>query len=243
MRPLYDTIGIGYAQMRRPDPRIATRIHAGLGEARTVLNVGAGTGSYEPMDRTVIAVEPSSQMIAQRPPGAAPVVQAVAEELPFPDNSFDAAMSVLSVHHWTDRRRGLLEMRRVARGPVVLLTFDPESEYFWLVDYLPELVGLDQGQMPTLDEIDSWLGAVDTAPVPIPHDCTDGFLGAYWRRPGAYLDLGVRASISSFAKLGNIAPKLDLLARDVETGEWARRYAALLDLDECDCGYRLVVAA
>jgi len=241
-QPLYDTIGIDYARLRRPDPRIAALVHAALGEARTVLNVGAGAGSYEPPDREVTAVEPSSQMIAQRPPGSAPVVQASAERLPFPDNSFDAAMTVLSVHHWTDKRRGLAEMRRVARGPVVVLTFDPEGAYFWLADYLPALVELDQGPMPTMRQLADWLGPVGIAPVPIPHDCTDGFLCAYWRRPEAYLDPKVRAAISSFANLDDIAPALARLARDIETGDWARRNAALLDLDACDCGYRLVVA-
>jgi SAM-dependent methyltransferase len=243
MQPLYDTIGVDYAKLRRPDPRIAAQIHAALGNAETVLNVGAGAGSYEPPDRSVTGVEPSARMIAQRPPGSAPVVRAFAEDLPFPDNSFDAAMTVLSVHHWTDKRRGLHEMRRVARGPVVVLTFDPECTYFWLADYIPALVDLDQGPMPTLDDLAAWLGPVGIAPVPIPHDCTDGFLCAYWRRPEAYLDPKVRAAISSFAKLGDITPALERLARDIETGEWSRRYSALLEMDACDCGYLLAVAA
>jgi len=243
MQPLYDSIGIDYARLRRPDPRIAAQIHAALGNARTVLNVGAGAGSYEPSNRSVTAVEPSAQMISQRPSGAAPVLQASAEDLPFPDNFFDAAMTVLSVHHWTDKRRGLHEMRRVARGPVVVLTFDPEHAYFWLADYIPALRDLDQGPMPTLSELAAWLGPVEIAPVPIPHDCTDGFLCAYWRRPEAYLDPKVRAAISSFAKLTNIAAPLQRLARDIETGEWARRHSALLDMAFCDCGYRLVVTA
>jgi len=243
MPPLYDTIGIDYARLRRPDPRIAARIHAALGDAQTVLNVGAGAGSYEPADRAVTAVEPSARMIAQRPPGSAPAVQASAEELPFPDKSFDAAMTVLSVHHWANRRRGLAEMRRVARGPVVVLTFDPEVRYFWLADYIPALAALDQGTMPTLGELAAWLDPVTVSPVPVPHDCTDGFLCAYWRRPEAYLDAKVRAAISSFAKLGDVAPALDRLARDIKTGDWAGRHSDLLELDECDCGYRLVVAA
>jgi len=243
MPPLYDTIGIDYARLRRPDPRIAARIHAALGDAQSVLNVGAGAGSYEPEGRAVTAVEPSVRMIAQRPPGSAPVVQASAEDLPFEDNSFDAAMTVLSVHHWTDKKRGLAEMRRVARGPVVLFTFDPEVRYFWLADYFPGLPGLDQVTMPTMDQLAAWLGPVAVTPVPIPHDCTDGFLCAYWRRPAAYLDPKVRAAISSFARLGDIAPVLDRLAHDIETGEWTRRHAELLELEEYDCGYRLVVAA
>lgn len=243
MQPLYDSIGIDYARLRRPDPRIAAAIHAALGEAQTVLNVGAGAGSYEPPGRAVTAVEPSSRMIAQRPPGSTPVVQASAESLPFPDKSFDAAMTILSVHHWTDRRRGLAEMRRVARGPVVIFTFDPEASYFWLADYIPDLAALDQGTMPTLSELAQALGPIEVTPVPIPHDCSDGFLAAYWRRPRAYLDPKVRAAISSFARLGDISPALQRLARDIETGEWGRRQAGLLNLDAYDCGYRLVVAA
>jgi SAM-dependent methyltransferase len=237
----YDRIGVNYSELRKPDPRIGHRIGKALGSARTVLNVGAGAGSYEPVDRQVTAVEPSAEMIRQRRSSAACVVQGRAEELPFRDASFDASMAVLTVHHWSDQARGLNEMRRVTRGPVVILTYDPSFRGFWLADYIPELVDLDEAQMPRMDAYEESLGPVDVSPVPIPHDCMDGFLSAYWRRPAAYLDPRVRAAMSSFWKLGDVSAALRRLAEDLESGAWGRRYAALLDLDECDCGCRLVV--
>lgn len=238
---LYDTIGLDYAQLRKPDPRIEAVIHAALGEARTVLNVGAGAGSYEPSDRPVTALEPSSEMIAQRPAGSAEVVQGVAEDLPFGDNSFDAVMAVLTVHHWRDRAKGLAELRRVSRGPVVILTFDVARTDFWLADYIPELVSLDEDQMPDMSLYGEVLGPVDIHPVEIPGDCVDGFLCAYWKRPAAYLDERVRGGISSFWKIGDITPALTRLASDLESAAWEKRYGGLLALDSLDCGYRLVV--
>lgn len=240
MGDLYDTIGIDYARLRKPDPRIARRIEQALGPAASVLNVGAGAGSYEPPDRQVTAVEPSLEMIRQRPPSATRVLQGVAEDLPFEDHTFDASMAVLTVHHWADRARGLAEMRRVTRGPVVLLTFDPAFRESWLADYIPELIALDEAQMPPLARYEEWLGPVDITPVPIPYDCTDGFLAAYWRRPAAYLDPRVRAAISSFWAIGDVSPALAKLAEDLESGAWAQRYGHLLERDACDCGYRLV---
>lgn len=242
MTARYDTIGLDYARLRRPNRRIAAAIEAALGDAGTVLNVGAGTGSYEPAARQVTALEPSIEMIRQRPPGAAPVVQGQAEALPFADGSFDAAMAVLTVHHWADKGRGLCEMRRVARGPVAILTFDAAFRGFWLADYIPELVALDEAQMPAMDDYSRWLGPVEIAPVPIPHDCSDGFLAAYWRRPAAYLDSRVRAAMSSFWALGDVSDALARLERDLESGAWEARYGHLLGLDALDCGYRLVVA-
>lgn len=238
----YDRIGVNYARLRRPDPRIAACIHAALGDARSVLNVGAGSGSYEPADRDVTSVEPSAEMIRQRTAGAAPVLQATAEQLPFPDKSFDAAMAVLTVHHWTDQRRGMLEMRRVARGPIVILTYDPAFRDFWLLDYFPELATLDDAKMPKLADYQEWLGPVDVEPVPIPHDCTDGFLAAYWRRPHAYLDPHIRSGMSSFWKIGDVSGGLDLLKRDLQSGAWDDRYRAWLGKDAADCGYRLVIS-
>lgn len=240
-RAIYDRIGLDYAQLRRPDPRIEAVIHAALGEARTVLNVGAGAGSYEPTDRQVTALEPSREMIAQRPAGSAEVVQGVAEDLPFADKSFDAVMAVLTVHHWRDQAKGLAELRRVSRGPVVILTFDVTRTDFWLADYLPELVRLDEGQMPAMSLYGEVLGPVNIHPVEIPGDCVDGFLCAYWKRPAAYLDERVRGGISSFWKIGDITPALTRLATDLERGDWAERYGALLALASLDCGYRLVV--
>ena len=242
MQAKYDSIGIDYAKLRRPDRRVAGAIDAALRDAETVLNVGAGAGNYEPVGRVVTALEPSMAMIRQRPPSAATVVQGHAEKLPFADASFDATMAVLTVHHWTDQFRGLAELRRVSRGPVVILTYDPAFRGFWLADYLPELVTLDEAQMPPMAGYAAALGPVDIAPVPIPHDCTDGFLCAYWRRPTAYLDARVRAAMSSFHALGDVSAALTRLESDLESGAWEARYGALLELDALDCGYRLVVA-
>lgn len=243
MTAAYDTIGIDYARLRQTDPRIAARIEAALGPARTVLNVGAGTGSYEPAGRDVTALEPSAEMIAQRSADAAPCVQGSAEALPFADNSFDAAMAVLTVHHWTDQRRGLAELRRVSRGPVVILTYDPAFRGFWLADdYLPALTALDEAKMPPLSLYSEVLGPVAISPVPIPRDCIDGFLCAYWQRPAAYLDPRLRAAMSSFHLIGDVAEAMARLEADLATGAWAERHGALLELDELDLGYRLVVA-
>jgi SAM-dependent methyltransferase len=241
MSAKYDRIGINYAELRKPDRRIARIIESALGSAQTVLNVGAGTGSYEPADRCVIAVEPSREMIRKRSPAAAEAIQASADDLPFDDKSFDAAMAILTIHHWPDKEAGLREMRRVTRGRIVLLTFDP-SQRPWLIDYLPELAALDEAQMPTMSDYERWLGSVQITPVLVPHDCSDGFLYAYWRRPAAYLDARIRSGSSSFWAISNAEAGLQNLRRDLETGEWERRYAELLTLDAYDAGYRLVVA-
>jgi len=238
---VYDRIGVSYAELRKPDRRIEAMIQKALGSARTVLNVGAGAGSYEPADRQVTAIEPSLEMIRQRPAGAAPVIEGCAEDLPFDDKSFDASMAILTVHHWSDKAKGLREMRRVTRGPVVVLTYDPSFRGFWLADYIPELVDLDEAQMPRMTDYAGWLGPVEISPVPIPHDCSDGFLCAYWRRPAAYLDPRIRAAISSFWALGDVSEALSRLAADLHSGAWATRHADLLDLNERDLGYRLVV--
>ena len=242
MSASYDIIGVNYSDLRKPDPRIEQMIWRGLGSARTVLNVGAGAGSYEPGDRQVTAVEPSGEMIRQRGASAASVVQGSAEDLPFGDGSYDASMAILTIHHWSDKARGLSEMRRVTRGPIVILTYDPSFRGFWLADYIPELVELDEAQMPRMTDYEKWLGPVEVSPVLIPPDCSDGFLSAYWRRPAAYLDPRIRAAMSPFWALGDVSAALARLEDDLESGSWARRYSKLLDLDECDCGYRLVVA-
>lgn len=240
---LYDAIGPGYGAHRRPDPRIAAAIGRALGDARTVVNVGAGAGSYEPVDRLVVAAEPSAVMIAQRRPGSAPAVQASATALPFRDGDFAAALAVLTVHHWPDRGRGLAELARVARERVVLLTWDPSTASFWLVDdYFPEIWAIDRPIFPTLGELERRLGPIDAHPIPVPHDCTDGFLGAYWRRPEAYLDPAVRGAISTFTKLRDVEPALARLHHDLSDGTWLRRHADLVDRLELDLGYRLVVA-
>lgn len=241
MSDFYNTIGINYADLRKPDPRIGAVIQHALGEARTVINVGAGAGSYEPSDISVTALEPSIEMIRQRAPSAAPAVQGYAEALPFADDSFDVAMAVLTVHHWSDKAKGLAEMRRVSRDRVVLLTFDPAHKGAWLLDYFPELAARNDARMPPITDYERSLGPVEVTPVPIPHDCTDGFLHAYWRRPQAYLDPRVRAGMSSFWALGNASVGVARLKSDLETGKWAERYGAFLDCDACDMGYRLVI--
>jgi SAM-dependent methyltransferase len=239
---LYDRVGIRYATRRMPEPRIEARIDAALGRCDRVLNVGAGTGSYEPANRFVVAVEPSIEMIRQRPPGAAPVLKATASQLPFHDQSFDAALAILTVHHWQHREQGLVEMRRVARERVVILTWDPGHAGFWLVQqYFPEVLEMDRTAFPSLREIESAIGPAVSSVVPVPADCRDGFLGAYWRRPAQYLDPDVRAAISVFSKLDS-ADGLSRLRRDLDDGTWQSRNGALHELQELDVGYRLVVA-
>jgi SAM-dependent methyltransferase len=241
----YEQAGRTYTRTRKPDPRLEAAIHAALGDARSVLNVGAGAGAYEPAAREVVAVEPSAVMRAQRAPGSAPVVDAVAEALPFDDDSFDAALAVLSDHHWSDQARGLAELRRVARRRVVLFSWDPDHALgAWLVrDYLPSFADLiPPGH--ALDRTASLLGGAEIMAVPIPHDCRDGFLHAYWRRPEAYLDPAVRAGISVFHHLDpeDVDRALARLRSDLEDGTWRERNRELLDLDELDLGYRLLVA-
>ena len=239
----YDEIGGGYAQARCADPRIATHILRALGDATTIVNVGAGSGSYEPAGRSVIAVEPARKMIQQRPTGSASVVQASAMQLPFLNNAFSAALAVLTVHHWPDRERGLAELARVARDTIVILTWDPDSPGFWLVqDYLPELAEIDRKIFPSMAEIGSVLGPIEINPVPIPHDCTDGFLGAYWRRPHAYLDRRRQRGISTFARVIGLDGKLARLRADLEDGTWQNRHADLLNQTELDIGYRIVTS-
>jgi SAM-dependent methyltransferase len=241
MSAAYDRIGVDYANLRKADPRIAAHIHAALGDAKTILNVGAGAGNYEPTDRSVTAVEPSAEMIAQRPAHLGPAVQASADSLPFADKSFDASMAILTIHHWPDKSKGLAEMRRVTRGPIVLLTFDPSHRGCWLTDYLPALVTLDEGQMPGIDAYQNWLGPVSVTTVPVPHDCSDGFLYAYWRRPQAYLDPVIRKGMSSFWKIDGVEAALEQLGADLDSGIWALQQADILKLQELDVGYRLVV--
>ncbi len=240
----YDTIGTNYSQYRRPDPRIAAALMDAVGAPESIVNVGAGTGSYEPADRVVVAVEPSSAMIRQRPAGSAPVVQASAIQLPFATGTFAAGMAILSVHHWAGRARGLAEMRRVVRGPVVLLTVDPAaSGDFWLDrDYFPEFLAHDRQTFPALCDVEDVLGPVEVRSLPIPADCTDGFRGAYWARPEAYLDPGVQAAISSFALVKGTRQGLDRLGRDLASGAWAERNRHILGRREIDLGYRIVVS-
>jgi len=243
--PRYDTIGRTYAATRRTDPRIQEAVDAALGDARTVVNVGAGAGAYEPQDRRVLAVEPSAVMLRQRPRDAAPAVQAAAEALPMVDGAVDAALTVLSLHHWADQEAGLRELRRVARDRVVVLTWDPAfRDTFWLTrTYFPGIVAADAARFPTLARLASWLGPPQVVPVPVPADCRDGFLAAYWRRPEAYLDPHVRAGISTFQLMpaDECADGLRRLRRDLESGAWRRAHSDLLDREALDLGYRLLV--
>jgi SAM-dependent methyltransferase len=220
----YEAHGGGYAQQRRADPRIAALIHAALGDARTVVNVGAGAGSYEPIDRHVLAIEPSAKMRAQRPPSLAPAVNAVAEALPLDDRSVDAAMAILTVHQWRDVDRGLRELRRVARGPVVVLTFDGDVLHrFWLADYVPTIIEAERPRFPSMDAIRARIGArCEVSEVAIPIDCTDGFTEAFYARPERFLDNAVRGaqSVWRFLPPGDEARAIERLAADLASGAW-----------------------
>jgi SAM-dependent methyltransferase len=244
--PIYDQIGVGYAKARRADPRVARAINDALGDAATVVNIGAGTGNYEPTDRLVVAVEPSRTMIEQRVTHAAPAVQAVAEHLPFSDDTFDAAMAALTLHHWQDVGVGLAEMRRVSRRQVIFL-FDaqPVHSYWLVVDYFPGWAELpSEKRAPSVADVAGHLDVIDVVEVPVPADCTDGFGGAYWNRPEAHLDPEVLAGMSWSAQLPDVDRQrgIDALAADLASGAWDERHGHLRALDQLDLGYRLVVA-
>jgi SAM-dependent methyltransferase len=242
---LYDRIGTTYSATRAADPWIAGAIRAALGDARSVLNVGAGAGAYEPSDLEVLAVEPSAAMIAQRPPGSAPALRGSAESLPVADRSFDAALAVNTVHHWDDLAAGLRELRRVARKRIVIFRRDRQKGTpFWLVErYLPVLAERRKSVV-TAETIEHELGPVTEIPVALPRDCSDGLFSAYWARPEAYLDGDIRRNISNFALASELelAQGLARLEADLESGEWDRRCGHLRSLPELDLGHRIVVA-
>ena len=240
MKQLYDTIGQRYSEYRRPDPRIRAAILSALGMARRIVNIGAGAGSYEPAECELIAVEPSETMIRQRPANAAPVIRASAMNLPFRDREFDAALAILTVHHWPDQRAGLSQMARVAKR-CVIFTWDQSHRGMWLTqDYFPEIWTVWKHICPPLESYGAFFHRVEIRPVPIPHDCSDGFLQAYWRRPEMYLDEQARGAISAFAKI-DPSSGVAALRADLEDGTWARRNSALLAEHELDLGYRLVI--
>lgn len=245
----YDQTGAGYANLRRPDPRIAAQVHRALGDARTVINVGAGAGSYEPTDRYVVAIEPFATMRAQRPRRLAPAVRASADSIPFDDNAFDAAMAMLTIHQWPDKVAGLRELRRVTRGPIVILYFDvDEYTRFWLSDYLPELDAPDRRRFGTIAEFTALLAPfssrVEVQEVPVPIDCTDGFTEAYYARPERFLDPAVRAAQSAwnFVPPAAVARCVATLAADLASGRWDARYGACRTAPEFRGALRLIIA-
>jgi SAM-dependent methyltransferase len=243
----YDRIGTGYARTRRPDPELRARIEVALGDARTVVDVGAGTGSYEPAGRHVVAVEPSDVMAAQRPPDLAPAIRAVAQDLPLRDGAVDAALAVLSLHHWGDGcERGVRELRRVARGPVVIVTFDAEvAAEMWLArDYLPEVAEQDRRDFPAMDELGAWLGpGTAVTPLPIARDTPDWTFGSFWAHPERVLDDEVTSATSGFARLDLAVRRraVEAVRRDLADGSWDARHGALRSLPAYDAGLRLVV--
>jgi len=243
---IYNRIGIGYRDVRRPDPRIAARVEKALGSARSVLNVGAGTGSYEPAGREVMAVEPSEVMIAQRLEGSAPAIQAHAEALPFDDGSFDAAMAIITVHHWDDSAAGLGEMIRVARERVAVLTFDPAPlRDSWFEEYFPRAIDIHAEFMPPVEELVAALRGATVEVVPLPRRCTDGFFIALWDRPEMHLDPEVRRGSTVWHVMDNaeVERGLDALRVDLESGRWDERYGHLRDeTAELDLGLRLLTA-
>jgi SAM-dependent methyltransferase len=241
----YDTHGEGYARRRLADPRFAERIEAALGDARTVLNVGAGAGSYEPRDRWVLAVEPSATMRAQRGPDAAPCLAGAAESLPFDDDSVDAAMACVTIHHWRDRATGLAELRRVARGPVVVFTFELNDLVAWQRDYFAEAVAIEQPRFGAIDEVAAELGGrTRIERMPTPADCTDGFFEAFWNRPEPLLDPTVRASQSIWELLepGVEERIFERLGADLESGKWDDEHGALREMESYEGSLRLVIS-
>lgn len=244
----YDAIGHGYAKTRREDPRFRAVIHAALGGARTVVNVGAGAGAYEPRDRHVVAIEPSDVMTAQRPTDLAPAIRASASSIPLRDQSVDAAMAILTVHHWdADLENGVRELRRVARDAVVILTYDASvSSTMWLMaDYLPEVSALDRKIFPSPQQLADWLGGnVRIESIPIPRDTPDWMLGSFWAHPERVLDASARAATSGFARMPTdiVARVVAEVDRDLVSGKWDQRHGYLRQLDALDVGLRLVVA-
>jgi len=237
----YDQLAKQYKFYRKPDPRIAERIQFHLQGAQFILNVGAGIGSYEPENCKVVAIEPSYEMISKRKNSKAILIQGFAEELPFKDNVFDCSMGILTIHHWSNIVLGLQEMLRVTKNKIVLFTWIGYGNNFWLEDYIPEIVGIDENLFPTLEKLNHILGSISVENIEIPYDCTDGFMCAYWRRPEMYLDPNARRAISTFSRIPEIKERLNILQDDIERGVWFKRYSHLLKKENLDLGYRLVV--
>jgi SAM-dependent methyltransferase len=243
MKTLYDEIGINYSVKRCTDPKIAKQLYSELQGAARIVNIGAGTGSYEPENVELVAVEPSSEMISQRKTGSYRVEQAFAQELPFENSSFSHAMTVLSMHHWENRPLAFSEINRVATEKFVAVSWDPESEPFWLTrDYFPEIYEMDKGIFPDLEELNDHFDEVKMSPLLIPSDCMDGFLAAFWKRPEAYLDNKVRQSSSAFSKIESLSEGLQKLEDDLASGVWAENNHAILSSSSIDVGYRIISA-
>lgn len=243
MKAIYDNIGINYSGTRRTDPRIAEQLYAELEGATRIVNIGAGTGSYEPENVDLVAVEPSSEMISQRKVGSYRAEQSFAEKLPFADKSFSHAMTILSMHHWEDRERAFREINRVATEKFVALTWDPKSEPFWLTrDYFPEIHETDKSIFPDLEEINEHFDDIKMRPLRIPSDCQDGFFAAFWKRPEAYLDPRVRQATSPFSKVKNLSEGLQRLEADLASGAWVKKNHAIMRLSSLDVGYRIITA-
>ena len=243
MTALYDDIGKGYSATRCTDPKIAAQLHLELEGATRIVNIGAGTGSYEPDNAELVAVEPSSAMIVQRKRDSYRVEKAFAEKLPFEDDSFSHAMTVNSLHHWRSRDLAFREINRVATEKFIAITWDPDADPFWLTrDYFPEIYAMDKLIFPRLNELDKYFDDVSVKPLLIPNDCRDGLLAAFWQRPSAYLDGKVRQSMSAFFKIKNLAQGLQNLADDIASGAWREKNRAILDSLSLDVGYKLITA-
>jgi SAM-dependent methyltransferase len=237
----YDKLAKQYTCYRKPDPRIAERIQFHLQDANLILNVGAGIGSYEPENSKIVAIEPSYEMISQRINSKTILIQGVAEELPFKDNVFDCSMGILTLHHWSDIALGLQEMCRTTKDKIIIFTWIGYGNNFWLEDYIPEIVGIDENLFPTLEELGQILGGISSEIIEIPYDCTDGFMCAYWRRPEMYLNPNARRAISTFSRIPEIKERLNILQKDVDSGVWHNKYSHLIEKESLDLGYRLVV--
>lgn len=243
MNPIYDDIGINYSVNRCTDPNVAAQFYPELEGASRIINIGAGTGSYEPANFDLWAVEPSMEMINQRAKDAYPVKQGTAEKLPFEDNSFSHAMTILSMHHWPDKPLGFSEVNRVATDKFIAISWDPESEPFWLTrDYFPEIHEMDVAIFPKRAQFYEHFDNVELRPLQIPHDCQDGFFASFWKRPRAYLNPEVRQSTSPFSKITNLDKGLHQLESDLASGAWKEKNQELLNLSSTDCGYILITA-
>lgn len=239
----YEIVGKHYSSLRRPDPRISEAIHAELVGIDSIVNIGAGTGAYEPLEKQIAAVEPSQMMIAQRVEREnVKVYRARAESLPFEANSFDAALAILTIHHWDDWQKGLQEALRVTKNKIIVLTWVGMPQGFWLFDYFPEIERIDRDLFPSIERLSAMLGNIEVKIVPIPKDCTDGFMCAYWSRPESYLDPKIRSAISTFSRIDDIERGLIKLRRDLESGQWNKKHGYLRELSEFDFGYRLIIA-